>query len=531
MMIIALLLISCAQQPYPDYWEAEGGPSLVSIAPDSVKSLAGGDTVRISGQGLAGTSTVVVGTRNATIVEATDGWIDVQIPAGAPGGGAVDLAVVTDAGMAQLEAAFTYGVRGHDFWRDEVASATLYKVDCPVEVWSQADPQAEWDYSYWCGVEYGYAGAYAFDGAGPQPGFSGDQAEIVELSTLPPMGEVQVWEPGSRSPPGVPYIYGIHAEDEAISITTPRDFARDLAAIDQRVELLETYYYWYDSVVAADPVVGIYGPDGCYQQELSISDGYDDVLEVQGAPGDASGVILGLYVAEDWGHLWETVGTIGTATTSVEGGDIIGDPTGVELLYDGYSGWFFHEGVAWALGPADLPEGAAWNVGWTRLGERNELGRLAALEDLQQVRLGEAGGGVGTKSDLLAGDTAVMRGSDLEVSWTPGSDPGDDAMDYVMVEIRVYDAGIEDPYWMTEVGRIVAHGDDSAGSVTITSEDLQKLPVSPNTITPFSGYLAEMSVARPQLRKLALEGTDLGDGDLVIDFIHVVNSPVMLRDR
>ncbi len=544
MMYVTLLLLSCAQEPYPEYWDANAGPSVASVSPDSVDSLAGGDTVRIQGSGLSGTRTVVVGTRNASIVEATDGYVDVLLPAGAPGGGAVDVAVVTDAGVGQLEGGFTYAIRGQEFWTDEVASATLYKVDCPVEVWSQASPQAEWEYSYWCGVEFGYAGAYAFDGSGPQPGFSGDQADFVELSTLPAVGEVEVWEPGARRPPAVPYLYGVHADGEYISITTPRDFGRDLDIIAEREEMLRSYYYWYQEYPEAftwnGPVVGVYGPDGCYEQDLYVTDGYDEVLEVDGAPGQASGVILGYHVTEDYGHgpdhVWESIGYTGTATASVEGGDIIGDATGVELVYDGYSGWYFSEGVAWAMGPSDLPAGAAWDVAWTRpsLDDHFELGRVVALEDLAGVRLREDGAGVGSTTDLLAGDVAIMRGSDLIVSWEPGADVSDDAMNFVMIEIRVYDADLDDPYWMTEVARLVAQGSDESGSITISSDELQKLPEAVNDVLPswnLAGYWAEMSVARHQLRKVSLEESELGDGDLVIDFIHVVNSPVMLRDR
>ena len=219
--LTVFLLVSCADAPYPDYWEdSSQAPVISSLSPTSVDSLKGGDSVRIEGLRLGSTATVVVGSRNAEIVEVTDGYVDVLLPAGAPGGGPVDLALATDDGVVTAESAFTYAIRGQEYWADEAASATLYKIDCPVEVWSYDYDARDYEYTYWCGVEFGYAGAYAFDGTGRQPGFSGDQADLVELSTLPAVGEIHIYSPGERRPAGVPYLYGLHAEDETLSITT-----------------------------------------------------------------------------------------------------------------------------------------------------------------------------------------------------------------------------------------------------------------------------------------------------------------------
>jgi len=539
MIILAAIFLSCAPDPYPDYFDEGSGPVISGVSPASVAGLGGGDTVTIQGSGLGAATTVVVGSRNATIVEARDGAVDVTLPAGAPGGGVVDVAVVTPDGVGYAEGAFSYDIRGQAYWTDEVASATLYKIDCPVEVWSQAGPKADWDYAYWCGTELGYAAAYAFDGTGPQPGFSGDQADMVELSTLPPEGEIRVWEPGERRPPMVPYIYGVHAEDEAIGVTTARDFERDLAIIEERDQLLRQYYYWYseypDAVSFEGPVAWVYGPDGCYEKELGITDGVGQSLELDGQAADASGVILGSWVHEDYGggHVFDSVGIMGSATGVSQGGDFVGDPTGVELLYDGYSGWYFHQGVAGTLGPTDLPEGAAWDVDLTRLGEFHDLGRVEALQDLRQVTLRSDGGGMGSGSALLAGDVIVQRGSDLIIGWQPG-EPPTDGIDFLMIELRVYDADIDDPYWMTELYRLVAQADDEAGTFTIPAEELQKLPIALNGFTyvgDLEGTWAELSIARHQLRKVSLTDAGLDDGDLLIDFIHIVNSPVMLRDR
>jgi hypothetical protein len=543
MILLVPLLIACAPDPYPDYWEPGAGPSITAVSPASTTALAGGETVRIDGSGLAQATTVVVGTRNATIVDATDSYLDVTLPAGAPGGGEVDVAVVTPEGMAYAEGVFSYDIRGHEFWTDEVASATLYKIDCPVEVWSQGSPQAEWEYSYWCGVEFGYAGAYAFYGTGRQPGFSGDQADMVELSTLPPVGTVQVWEPGARRPPGVPYLYGLHVDGETIGITTPRDFERDLDIIAGREDMLRDYYYWYqeypEAVEFHGPVAGVYGPDACYEQELPITGGSGDLLSLEGAPGEATGMLLGYAITEDYGHgpshVYEYTGVVGTATGEVTGGEFRGDATGVELVYDGWSGWYFHGGVAGNLAAADLPAGTAFDVDLMRPAPESyhDLGQVEGLRDLDYVRLRPAEGGMKDSYDLLAGDALILRGSDLVVSWSPGEAPAD-GVDFLMVELRIYDADLDDPVWMTEVARLVAQGDDASGTLTIPASELQKLPQAVNDITPawdLAGYWAELSVARHQLRKVSLAEPGLDDGDLVIDFIHIVNSPVMLRDR
>jgi hypothetical protein len=149
------------------------------------------------------------------------------------------------------------------------------------------------------------------------------------------------------------------------------------------------------------------------------------------------------------------------------------------------------------------------------------------------VRLRPAEGGMKDSYDLLAGDALILRGSDLVLSWTPGEAPAE-GMDFLMVELRIYDADIDDPNWMTEVARLVAQGDDATGTLTIPASELQKLPEALNDITPawdLAGYWAELSVARHQLRKVPLDEAGLDEGDLMIDFIHIVNSPVMLRDQ
>ena len=96
----------------------------------------------------------------------------------------------------------------------------------------------------------------------------------------------------------------------------------------------------------------------------------------------------------------------------------------------------------------------------------------------------------------------------------------------MVVELRVYDADIDDPNWMTELYRLVSWTDDSAGRLTLKAEDLQSLPTVANKLSRLDeliGYWAELSVVRHQLRKV-----EVSEGDLVVDFVHAVTSPVTL---
>jgi hypothetical protein len=96
----------------------------------------------------------------------------------------------------------------------------------------------------------------------------------------------------------------------------------------------------------------------------------------------------------------------------------------------------------------------------------------------------------------------------------------------IAVEILVYDMDTPHPNGTTQVARLVARGDDSAGRLVISQADLEKLPSTANMWDDFDeamGYWGDMSITRHQLRKVRME-----DGDLVVDFIHTINGPVLL---
>ncbi|MBW2255479.1 MAG: IPT/TIG domain-containing protein [Deltaproteobacteria bacterium] len=102
--LLLALLAGCGTAPYPDYWEDEGpAPTVTGVAPDSVDNVFGGQEIVLSGSGLASTTTVVIGSRNATILETTATSVTVEVPPHVPGGGVVEVAVVTEDGSVWVD--------------------------------------------------------------------------------------------------------------------------------------------------------------------------------------------------------------------------------------------------------------------------------------------------------------------------------------------------------------------------------------------------------------------------------------------
>jgi len=517
--LLVALLVGCGEAPYPDYWDADAvGPTVCAVSREVLTSTTGGKELVIGGTGLGGTTTVVIGGRNAQVVETTADSVTVLLPDAAPGVAQVDVTVVTDQGTATLENALTYDVTGRDWWADEVASATLYRIDCPVEASVYYESYGDYP-MFWCGIETGYAYGYAFDGTGPQPGFAGDQADFVWLSQLPALGQTRLLGPGDRRPPKLPVLYGVHAEDEAFHIETPRDFERDLAFITEKEELLSETYYWADDITTwYGPQVFVYDDEVCYDVTASVEDGAEDILVLdEDLPGGTTGVVLGFAIEEKYGpnESYYSDGVTGTAwAAEVSGDEMVGGPSGLSLYYDGYSGFFFPDAIADNVGSSDLPSEADYLVSTTRLGEVTERGTVNSGAKFELYF-----------PDLMTGDVAIDRTEDLELSW-PANAESDDPV-FVVVELVVYDVDIDDPVYWTEVARIVGNGDDTEGTLTIASEKLSLLPAAANMADDnddLIGTWAELSVARHQLRKVAVD-----DGDLVIDFIHVVNAPVRLK--
>ena len=129
-----------------------------------------------------------------------------------------------------------------------------------------------------------------------------------------------------------------------------------------------------------------------------------------------------------------------------------------------------------------------------------------------------------TWPDLTLGDAIVDVGDDLVVEWTPAAEA--DGPTVFGVEIVVYDMDIANPNGLTQVGRLLAHGRDADGQMVVAADDLGQLPLAPNQWSKDDeqqGYWAEMTIVRHQLRRVGF-----AEGDVVVDFIHAINSPVTL---
>ena len=363
---------------------------------------------------------------------------------------------------------------------------------------------------------------FAWDGIGPQPGYAGELAGVAPLSLLPPEGEVRFVGPGDRPQPSVPYLYDVHATGERWALSTPRDFAADLVAVEEAIARVDATYYWapYVSGYVA-PLAFFYDDEQCFSDEVVITSGSGDTLEVASPPA-GDGVWIGYAVKEavyDTGDTADTSGfeltSVGVATAHIEeiaGTSVVGMPSGVTLSYDEFSGYFLDAGVGATLGSAELPNNAVFDLAYTRMEQTEDLGTVASGAAL-----------VVTKPDLLDGQRLINVEKDFTVRWLPGDG-------VVSIDIVVYDYDIDDPNWYTEVARLVVRADDSAGEFVIPATDLDELPLADNAFDANYdqvGLWAEMTIARHTLRPVAL-----ADGEnLVIDFLHAANGPVKLVTR
>ena len=183
------------------------------------------------------------------------------------------------------------------------------------------------------------------------------------------------------------------------------------------------------------------------------------------------------------------------------------------LRYDDYSGWFFGQGVLDFHGLGDFYFGATYDVSWTQVGETTELGQVQGMGSLDLV-----------EPDLMTGFEDVDLGRPYTITWTPGTPS--EGPSIIVVDLRVYDADVDDPSWLTEVWRLVTWAYEQEGGVTLPFEALDVLPAAENRLDAnddLEGYWGEMSIVKHQLRRAPAD-----DGDLVIDFVHAINAPVTL---
>ncbi|MEC7987390.1 MAG: IPT/TIG domain-containing protein [Myxococcota bacterium] len=509
--MILLSFVAC-WYPFDEYWSDESQfPVIDSVEPSSLASFAGGEEVVLTGRNLASVQTAVVGTRNAEILEATDTSVRIQVP-NLPGGDrSVDVAVVSLDGWARAENALTYTSTGTDWWDKEIGSFSVLTLDCPLEAYGSYDE--EYYPLFWCGLEMGYSEAIGSIGSERQSGFAADGSILTGLSALPPAGQARYW---ATPPVSLPSRYGASRPGDWVKIETDRDLARDLAYIDERIELFQSNYYWTDYITAVDRSVAFADEQYCYLFETTEVDFLEDTLSLSEDAGTISAVWMGYSAVEEYEEeSWFYEGYTSTGTAQADGTQVTLGNAGGTLEYSDYSGFFIDTGVGTAPGPRNFPFGVSYRISIQEKDQRRELGNVEGGGEL-----------VLTWPDLLAGQEQISKTDGVLFEWEPLPQSNDPVL--VVAEFRVYDMDVDDPNGWYEVARIVKSAADADGYLEITPEEISPMPLAPNAIDEeddFVGLWGELTIARHEFRKVAH-----GENDIVIDFVHSIQSPVDLID-
>jgi len=510
-----LWLIGCSFAPYSDYWPNRSAyPVIKEVSPKEVQGRAGGQVVSIEGRQLSNTTTVVVGGRNAEVVSVDDRMLQIRMPDLPAGPESVAVSVVTGNGASTLEDALVVRTPISGFVEDEIVSVNVARLDCPIEAWGTYENGDEYPYG-WCGAEMGYVSAEAWAGVGPQPGFAAETSAILPISEMPASGQVRVIGPGERRPSGVPLVSGAHGSKESIRILKSRDFEMEMLILQERKLLLQETYYWLDSITDwQGNEVTLMDDEQCWLDTLTVEsvDGQEMVLS-----GDADGatfMTVGFSFEEDYGDfLYTDSAAVFGAAIDADGATVRSEVSGVALGYDAYSGWFLPEQF---VGPGDIAPGEYVVSTLDAEGRVSEQGYVLGMTPLSIWS---------TTPQLMTGYEAVPVSEDLEVTWEPA--PQTKSPTVIAVEIAVYDMDVLGPNGPPLVGRLVSSAADVDGRLVISSGDLERLPLAPNRWDEWdetAGYWGDMTITRHEFRKVRRDG-----GDMVIDFIHAINGPVVLH--
>ena len=508
-----LWMMACQMSPYPDYWPDKSQyPIIKDLEPMTVSSRVGGETITLNGNRLDSAQTVVVGGRNAELVNIDTHSIQFIMPDLPAGPDEVAVSVVTEKGAATREQALRVQSAGSEFSRNEAISVSMLRYDCPIQGWGVYADGEEAAFE-WCGVNMGYASAEAWWGSGSQAGFASELSQITPLAELPPVGQVRMYQPDDRRHPDVSLSFKPHGWLESIAVQTERDFARDIAFIEERQALLDETYGVTNWIA---PFVSLYDEDECWLDDLEISSADGDSLTVDGDATGATGATLGFgYIEEYADGPYEDWATTGTVRVTGSDGVLRGSPSGVDLWYDDYSGWFVASGVAVGVAAGDFAQGEYRISVTDARGVEKEWGYIDGPTPMDLWQ---------TVPDLTTGYADVPLSEDLEVSWIPS--PEKDLPSFVVVEVVVYDMDVPHPSGNVEVARLVVRADDQDGRLRIPTTELIQLPPTQNRWNDrdeLAGLWGDMTIARHQLRKV-----EEPQGDMVIDFVHAINGPVKL---
>ena len=107
----------------------------------------------------------------------------------------------------------------------------------------------------------------------------------------------------------------------------------------------------------------LYDDDECWLGDLDMIAAGGDTLDVDGDAVGATGITMGFGFSEEYEDFtYEDWATTGTAFVTGSSGSLVGGPSGVELVYDDYSGWFVANGPAVGVAAGDLHSGSSFAV-------------------------------------------------------------------------------------------------------------------------------------------------------------------------
>ena len=513
-----LWLLGCSMAPYGEYWpDKTAYPIVGGVEPEVVEGRAGGQTVTIRGRQLSNTTTVVIGGRNAEVVSVDDRAVQVRLPDLPPGPEAVAVSVVTGKGHQRRSRPCASPQRSPTLSRTKPRASACFGWTVPLRR----------------GVSTRMARSTRTDGAvqtwgtrAQRLGLASDLSLALPrrpqafclLSELPARGEVRVLGPGDRMPPSVPLVFSAHGSKEYVELSKTRNFAQDLEIFAERRELLEQTYYWADSITAwRDPVATLVDDEECSLATVDILNASETSLTLDGDATGASRLILGFEFEEDYGdEVYRDLARVAAVDIEVDSDDssiVRSTETVVRMDYDLESGWFLPKGF---VGPSEMASGEFVVSTRDAKGTVEDRGFVLGMTPLDLWS---------TIPDLTMGYWPIARGEPLEVTWEPA--PATQSPTVVAVEIAVFDMDVPGPNGLTLVSRLLTSADDTDGSLVISAESLQQLPLAPNrwdASDEAQGYWAEMTIARHELRRVRGQ-----DGDIVVDFIHAVNGPVFLE--
>jgi len=511
-----LWLIGCSFAPYSDYWpDRTAYPVIKDVSPKEVQGRAGGQVVNIEGRQLSNTTTVIIGGRNAEVVSVDDRMVQIRMPDLPAGPESVAVSVVTGNGASTLEGALVVSTPISEYVEDEVTSVNVVRLDCPAEAWGTYENEDE-PYPYgWCGAEMGYVSAEAWSGVGPQPGFAGETSAILPISEMPEPGQVRVIGPGERRPSSVPLVSGAHGAKESIRLLKSRDFELEMLVLQERKLLFQETYSWMDWITDWQGAeVTLMDDDQCWLDTLTIDEVGATEMVLSGHADGATYMTVGFSFEEDYGdYVYSDSADVFGASIVADGNTVRSEVSGVKLDYDMYSGWFLPDQF---LGPGDLAPGEYVVSMSDARGRVSDQGYVLGMTPLSIWS---------TTPQLMTGYETILVGEDLEVTWEPAAQTKSPTV--IAVEIAVYDMDVLGPNGPLLVSRLVTSAADLDGRLVIPSADLARLPLSPNRWDEWdeaAGYWGDMTITRHEFRKVR------GDsGDIVVDFIHAINGPVVLN--